>query len=382
MKNKLKSSSSAIGKLRLRIPDALKQAIFAIFVGFIVGGIVIYWSGFNPFEAIKRLLIGGFGSEYYLATTLTRSVPIIFASLAAGLAWGSGYPSMGQSGQMIFGALVASQIAIIPSEFPIIIVIASIIGGTIAGMLYSFIAGWISERFNLYLLITTLMMNYIADNTASYFAHYVVKDPYGLDSSAIQTQKIESAILPRLFEDYTLHWGFIISIAVVILIWFIMSRTVFGYRARMGGLNALFVEYGGVDSKKLMYGMLLLSGGLAGMGGACEVLGNRFRYIDGMISSSGYVWTGIISSIIANYDPIGMFFTSIFLAGLITGGSAVERSMGIPSEVSSIIQSIITLLITAKFVLNRNFRKRLNLHIEKFKSFFKNTDKHMYGDKS
>lgn len=388
MKNRLNKSpkrnplSKRIKSFSSKIPSSLKQTFFAIIVGFIIGGIVIYWSGFKPFEAIQRLLVGGFGSKYYLTTTLTRSIPIIFASLSAGMAWGSGYPSMGASGQMIFGALVASQVAIIPSEHPVFIVIAALICGAGAGMLYSFLAGWISERFKLYLLITTLMMNYIADNVASYLTHYMIKDPFGLDSSAIQTQKIESAILPRLFEDYTLHWGFIISIAIVILLWFVNSRTVFGYRARMGGTNALFTEYGGVNSKKMMYGMLLLCGALAGLGGACEVLGNRFRYIDGMISSSGYVWSGIISSIIANYDPIGMFFSSIFLAGLITGGSAVERSMGVPSEVSAIIQSIITLLITAKFALNRNFRQIFSQHIKNFLSVFQKNDKRMYGDKS
>ena len=349
-----KSTNNLLDKVKpifQKIPSGLKQAFIATLVGFTVGGVVIAWSGFNPFDTIIKLLIGGFGSAYYLTTSLTRSIPIIFAGLSAALAWGSGYPSLGASGQMILGAMVSSQIAVKMPGPPALVVFFSIIGGMVAGMAYSSIANWISESFKLYLLIVTLMMNYIADNIVSYFIHYVIKDPLGLDSSAIQTQKIENAILPRIFEKFTIHWGFIIALGVVLFLWFLLYRTVFGYRSRMGGLNKFFAEYGGIDSQKMMYGVLLLSGAVAGLGGASEVLGVRFRYVDGMISSPGYAWSGVIASLIANNHPVGIFFSSILLAGLTTGGSAVERSLGVPSEGSIIIQTVIPLLITAKFVI-------------------------------
>ena len=331
---------------------AVWEAFFAIVLGFLIGGLVIGWSGFDAIAAILRMIEGGFGSGYYLTTTLTRATPIIFAGFASALAWGSGYSSLGASGQMILGAMTASQVAISIDGPPFVIITLSILGGMAAGMVYSFISGWISDKFQIYLLIVTLMMNYLADNIASYFTHYFIKDPFGLDSSAIQTQKIEVGFLPRIFSNYTTHYGLIIALVIGGILWFMKYRTVFGYRTRMGGLNALFAEYGGLNSKKMMYSVLLLSGAMAGMGGACEVLGTRFRYVDGMISSSGYVWSGIIASLIANNHPIGTVFSSIFLAGLTTGGSAVERSMGVPSEVSAIIQSIITLLMTAKFIVS------------------------------
>lgn len=355
---------------------ALWEACLAIIVGFFIGGLVINWSGFNAIAAILRMLEGGFGSGYYLTTTLTRATPIIFAGFAAALAWGSGYPSLGASGQMILGAMVSSQIAISVDGPDLVIIILSILGGMIAGMVYSFISGWISDRFQIYLLIVTLMMNYIADYIASYFTHYFIKDPFGLDSSAIQTQKIEIGFLPRIFSDFTTHYGFIIALVFGGVLWFIRYRTVFGYRARMGGLNALFAEYGGLNSKKMMYGVLLLSGAMAGLGGACEVLGTRFRYVNGMISSSGYVWSGIIASLIASNHPIGIVISSIFLAGLTTGGSAVERSMSVPSEVSAIIQSVITLLMTAKFIVSFRHGKFSIL-----KKFFSKKAKQISSDK-
>lgn len=341
----------------MKMLKSLKLPLISIIIGLLIGSIIIALSGFNPFDAISGLITGGFGTTYALTTTLTRATPIIFARLAGALAWGSGYPSLGAAGQMVIGALVTSIVAVSCPGPDFIVLIISLLSGILAGMLYSFISIWVTQRFQLYLLIITLMMNYIADYIGSYFASYVVKDPNGLDSSAIQTELIQGSILPKLIKGYTVHWGFIIAIFATLLIFFIMKKTTFGYKAKMGGLNALFAEYGGIKSTRMMYYVLLLSGALAGLGGACEVLGTRYRFVDGMITSPGYAWSGIIASLMSSNHPIGIFVSAIFLAGLTTGGSSIERSMGVPSEVTIIIQGIITLLITAKFVIKYKKKK-------------------------
>ena len=119
----------------------------------------------------------------------------------------------------------------------------------------------------------------------------------------------------------------------------------------MSGLNPNFAEYGGIESSKTMYKVLLLSGALAGLGGALEVLGSKFRYVDKMITSPGYSWSGITASLMSNYSAIGVLISSIFLAGITIGGSSVELIMSIPSEITLIIQGVITMLVTAKFVI-------------------------------
>ena len=205
---------------------------------------------------------------------------------------------------------------------------------------------------NAYLLIITLMFNYVANYFASYLTNYVFLDPYALDKLAIQTQKIEGSILPRLFPKYTTHWGFIIALVVVILVDFMVRKTSFGYKARMGGLNAHFAEYGGIESRKTMYKVLMISGAVAGLGGACEVLGTKFRYVDEMITSPGYSWSGITASLMSNYNIIGTLFSSIFLAGITIGGASIELTMNIPSEITQVIQGVISMLITAKIAID------------------------------
>jgi len=332
--------------------EPLKHPIQAIVVGLILGGVIIGLSGFNPFEALIGMFKGGFGSAYYLTTTLTRAVPIIFAGLAGALAWGSGYSSLGAAGQMVLGAFTSAIVAANCPGPAVFVVFVALLSGMIVGILYSVLSAYLSERFKLDLLIITLMLNYVADYIASYFTTYVVKDPLAVDSSAIQTQKLTDAILPKIFNGYSLHYGFVIALIAVFVILFIMKKTSFGYKARMGGLNPNFANFGGVNSTKMMYYTLILSGAIAGLGGACEVLGARYRYVDAMITSPGYAWTGIIASLMSSNHPVGILVSSIFLAGITTGGSTIERNMGVPSEVTTIIQGIITLLITARFVVN------------------------------
>ena len=331
--------------------SSIIYAFIAIVVGLIVGGIIMAITGHNPFAGIAGLIGGGYLSKYAIASTLTRATPIIFAGLSAALAWGSGYSSMGAQGQMIIGAITAAIVTPALNTPPVLTVIITMLASMVAGALFSLMSAFISYKFEAYLLIITLMFNYLADYLASYLTNYVFLDPLALDKLAIQTIKIENSILPRIFSKYTTHYGFIIALVCVAIVYFIVNKTSFGYKARMGGLNPHFADYGGINSSKTMYKVLLLSGAIAGLGGACEVLGTKFRYVDKMITSPGYSWSGITASLMSNYNIIGVLFSSIFLAGITIGGSAIELSMNIPSEITAIIQGVITMLVTAKFVI-------------------------------
>jgi simple sugar transport system permease protein len=344
-----------------QIGEALRFPVIAVALGLAVGGVIIWLSGSNPFKTLAGLASGGFGSSNALTTTLTRATPIIFAGLAASLAWGSGYSSMGASGQMVLGAFAAAVFGAALPGPPFWTVLAALLAGMLTGTLYSLFSAYISAKFDAYLLVVTLMFNYVADNAASYLTTYTFRDPLATDRLAVQTQKITDAILPRILPQYTVHYGFVLAVFFVGLMLFIMKRTSFGYKAKMGGLNAHFAEYGGVNSLKTMYTTLALSGAVAGLGGAVEVLGTRFRYIDKMITSPGYAWSGIIASLMSANHPVGVLISSVFLSGLTTGGGTIELRMSIPSEITIIIQGVLTMFVTAKPILDwRAGKKRRN----------------------
>ena len=332
------------------IADGFGQPLIAVLISLLLGAVVIVICGENVLTAYGAMIRGAFGNSFYISETLKRATPIIMGGLAVCIAWRSGYEAMGGEGQMILGAFCSALVAYylpLPGFARILLAMAAAVA---VGALYSVLSGWLYERFEVTFIISTLMLNYIANNFASYMTNFVVKDPEALDINAIQTGKIAaearlSAIIPG-----SVHWGFVLALIATVVTYFLFKKTVFGYKSRMGGLNPRFALYGGVNARKMLYVVLILSGAMAGLGGAFEALGAKGRYIDQMIFTTGYAWSGMVAALLANFNPIGTAVASILLAGLSTGGSAMQRSTVIPVEVCNMIEGIITLLMSVRLV--------------------------------
>lgn len=328
--------------------QALRQPLLATLFGLLVGAIVILACGKNPIAVYGEMFMKSFFTPYYLFSTLTRATPIIICAMATAMAWRAGYINIGVEGQMITGTFVAVVCALYIPGPPILAATLSFIIGAVAGALYALLPATLNWKFSVSMVISTLMLNYVANYIAGYFVTYPLKDVSG-DGLAIQTVAIaEGMHLPRLIATSTLHAGFLIAILVTVFMVFITKKTVFGYESKMGGYNPNFARYGGTKQVKVMMITMALSGALASLAGTVEVFGLKYRYADGMLTSTSYAWTGLMAALIADLNPIGMFFVSIFLAGLQIGGSAIQRSLGIPLEISTIIQCCITLFVSVK----------------------------------
>lgn len=351
--------------------DTLCQPFVAVLVSLALGAVIILLAKEDVFATYGIMVNGAFGNMFYLSATLSRATPIIMGGLAVCIAWRSGYEAMGGEGQMILGALVSALIAYYLPLPGIVRIILAILGAMLIGALYSLLSGWLYDKFSVTFIISTLMMNYIANNVASYLTNYVVKDPSALDLNSIQTGKIEaSAQLGKMFKGFNLHWGFVIAIVCVVITYILLKKTSFGYKAKMGGLNPRFALYGGINSRRMLYIVLLLSGVATGLGGAFEVLGSKYRYIDQMIFSTAYAWSGMVAALLANFDPAGTAIASILLAGLATGGSAMQRGTNIPVEAVNMIEGIITLLMSVKLlrlISGRRYKKAKQAEAEEGK---------------
>lgn len=338
---------------------ALSQPLVSVTIALILGAVIIALSGESVLKAYGVMVKGAFGDGYYLSSTLSRATPIIMGGLAVCIAWRSGYEAMGGEGQMIFGALSSALIAYYLPVAPVLRTLLAVIGACMAGALYSVLSGWLNEKWNVTFIISTLMLNYIANYIASYLTIYKLKDPEALDINASQTGKImEGARLPRIIKSYSLHWGFIIALVCVVLVYILMNKTRFGYQTKMNGLNSRFALYGGINTRRMLYAVMILSGICAGLGGALEVLGSKYRYIDQMIFSTGYAWSGMVAALLANFNPIGTLVASILLAGLATGGAALQRSTSIPVETVNMIEGVITILMSVKLLSLITLRRK------------------------
>jgi len=334
----------------------LIHPLAAVALGLLAGTIAILSVGGSVADTYAEMWKGAFGSLYYFTNTLTRATPIILIGLGVSLAFRAGFFNLGAEGQMLLGALGAAVTALYLPGPPELRMIAALAAGMAAGGVWSLAAGWLDSRFRMNLLITTLLLNYVAALFASYLVGFPLKDTGG-SGGINQTEMVDRSVwLPKLLKGMSLHGGFVIAAAAAVLLFLFLRYTVKGYELRMTGSNPLFASYGGVNRGRLMLAGMLASGGFAGLAGAVEVLGTQYRYIDNALTAPGYAWSGIMATLLAGSHPIGTALAAVLLAALQTGGMGVERNTEVPLEIASVIQAALILFVSARFT--RNLFKR------------------------
>lgn len=335
-----------------KIMQSVLTPIIAILFGLVVGGIVMALVGKNPFFAYKEMFGKSFFNPYYLAQTLVRSAPIMLSGIAAAVAWRAGYINLGMQGQMCVGGLAAALVALV---FPVKawwVTLLCFIVGIVAGALTALIPAFLYDKFKASIVIVTLMLNYAINYLTDYVVAFPFKDTAG-DALALQSPQIDSSMrLLRFSNKNAMNIGVFITIIVVVLVYFFLKKSRFGYESKISGLNPHFAEYGGINSKKMLYLTMALSGALCGFGACIEIFGSRYRYINAMFTSTSYSWTGLMAMLIASYNPLLTMVYSIILSGLTIGGQALQRTVGLPVQISDIIQAVITIFISVKVVIN------------------------------
>lgn len=324
--------------------------LLAILAGLAVGAIVMLLTGTNPFFAYREMFSKSFFNPYYLAETLARSAPIMLSGVAAAVAWRAGYINLGMQGQMCVGGLLATVVAL---HTPVsgwwgMIICFSV--GMLAGAILAIIPTWFDYKFKASLIITTLMLNYAVNYITNYFVAYPMRDLSGDGMAQQSVQIAQSLRFFRFSKKNVMNTSIILSVVVMFLIYFLFKKTKFGYESKVTGLNSNFAKYGGINSKKLMFSTMALSGALSGFAACIEIFGIRYRFINSMFLSTGYAWTGLMAMLIAKYDPILTIIYSIFLAGLNIGGTALQRSAHVPLQIADIIQCCITLFVSVQII--------------------------------
>lgn len=340
---------------RKKLIDDVASPLIAILAGLVVGAIVMIITGTNPLFAYKEMFTKSFFRPYYLAETLVRSAPIMLSGVAAAVAWRAGYINLGMQGQMCVGGLVAAVMGIYLPLHSWWGMALCFLGGMTGGALVALLPTYLDYKFKASLIITTLMLNYAINHITNYFVAYPMRDLAG-DGMAQQSVQIEQSLrFFRFSNKNAMNASVFAAVLVVILMYFVFTKTRFGYESKITGLNKNFAQYGGIKSMKTMFQTMALSGALSGFAACIEIFGVRYRFVNSMFSSTGYAWTGLMAMLIAGYNPLLTLVYSIFLAGLNIGGTALQRAVGLPMQIADIIQCCITLFVSVKIL--HEFRK-------------------------
>jgi simple sugar transport system permease protein len=391
---KLQEDKKDAGKIFLEevAESPLTVTILAIFTGLLLGGLLVavtteavyeafevsFWQGIKSgagaaWQTYQALFFGSVGNPSKIIAafqsgngeeirralnpffeSLVVSTPYIFAGLAVALGFRVGLFNIGAEGQLFIGAATSVAAAIYLKGLPTIVhVPISLLAGFLGGGLWGFIPGWLKATTGGHEVINTIMMNYIAFRLSEYLLRGPLKNPDGFTPVSAPIQ--DSAILPRLFQPpIRFHIGFFIALFVAFLVYLLLFKTTWGYTLRTVGANPRAAKYAGMSIVQSTVIAMFLSGGLAGLAGANEVLGVNYNLA--LAFASGYGFDAIALALLGKSNPIGVVLSAILFGFLRNGAIQMQVMAGIPVDIISILQAFILAFIAAPAIIRTIYR--------------------------
>ncbi|MBO8161512.1 MAG: ABC transporter permease [Thermosipho sp. (in: Bacteria)] len=336
---------------------AILVPVISVLIALAISTIVIILIGKNPIDAYSALIRGSFGSKQAIADTVIKTTPLILTGLAVGFGFRAGVFNIGAEGQMVMGALIAATFA---SNFgslpPLIAIPLTMLIAMLVGAGYAAIAGFLKAKTGAHEVVTTIMLNSIAGN----FASYMVNGPLKVSSGTPKSPEIaDSAQLPVLMKVGAIEMsaGIIIAIIAAIIMYILLNKSTAGYEIKAVGFNPYAAEYGGISVSKNVVLAMAISGALAGLAGATELMGVHHRFLGELSGGKGF--DGISIALIGQNNPIGIIFAA-FLIGSLRTGSNEMQFIGVPKHMVMIIQGIVIFLVAAdRIVRTILIRKRV-----------------------
>jgi len=356
-------------------------AFITAFLAFLIGGIVVLATGHNPLSAYREIFDGTglnwffpwvTGAERTLAAfnlqqTLILTTPLILTGLAVAFAFRCGMFNIGGQGQYIIGSIVAVWVASSWTGMQgTLHIVVTVVLASLAGAAFAGIAGVLKATVGAHEVISTIMLNWVAYWVGSY--------AFGLGGPLQNSTNESVPISNDIALDAHLHvfWGnpllqglhigFFLAIVALLVYWVILNRTTLGYEVRAVGFNPEGARYGGISVARSYVLAMAISGCFAGLAGAIDMLGWRFRLGQLDVQASNIGFTGIAVALLGRNTAVGIFFSALLFGGLINGTSGRHLSAEVfPPQLAGnltlIIQGLIILFIGADVLVLYVWRK-------------------------
>lgn len=325
--------------------DYLISLFIAVALALLVGAGIMMITGRDPLQSYAALINGALGKPRAVGNTLAKTITLCLTGLAMSLAAKAGVFNVGGEGQLFLGAMAAAVVGARAQGPAWLVVILSLLAAMAAGGLYALLPGWLKVRWKVDEVITTIMLNSVAIYFCSYLANGPLKTAERGIATGTDSIMAEAAFTP-LIKLSNLTSGAFYAVVVVLIVWYIMTRSSVGFEMKLTGENDTFARYGGISTGKLMLWSMVFSGAICGMVGMLEVFGLHKRFITTV--SNEFYFDGMLVAMIMRYNPFGVVLMSFFFAILSIGGKSMELSAGVPSELILIVQSIIIFFMAAE----------------------------------
>ena len=369
-----------IGAVLLGSARQLVVPILSLVTALVIGAIVIILSdpefiakvGSDPGAALAAgvgsvrgayggLLAGSIGNPFMdigpVTETLLRATPLIFAGLAVALGFRAGLFNIGAEGQIYIGALFATAVGIGFTDLPLLVHLPlAVAAGFLGGAVWGFIPGILKARTGAHEVITTIMLNYVSYLVVDLALRQVFFQLPGRDDP-ISKNILPSATLPRLLPDERLHWGLIIALLAAVAVWWLLFRSTKGFEFRAVGLNPSAARYAGMNISRTIILTMMISGGLAGLAGASEIIGTNLRLTPSFSPNWGF--DAIAIALLGASRPVGVVFSAILFGALRAGAAPMQVQTGIPVDLVVVIQGLVIIFIAAPALVRAMYRIRV-----------------------
>ncbi|MCI8746015.1 MAG: ABC transporter permease [Lachnospiraceae bacterium] len=321
--------------------------LIAIGAGFVIGAVFLLIAGISPAVAYGKLFNSIFGKPKYLFWTLIYASPLIFTGLSVAFSFRTGVFNIGAEGQFVVGALTACSLGILVDLPAVIHVPLCIIAAAAAGMIWSLIVGILKVKRGIHEVLSFIMFNWIAFYLSNYVVNLAVIHKEGGGEASKDVLDSARLLFPeglrKAFDCSAANWGIVMAILAAVIIWVIIEKTTLGYKLKAVGFNSNGALYAGINADRSVLTALGISGALAGLGGAVQILGMSGR-LSQFAGQEGFGFEGITVALIGSSSPIGCIFSGLFYGAMKYGGSKLSIVKA-PSEVVDIIMGCVILFI-------------------------------------
>lgn len=332
-----------------RIVFSVLSPLLAVLAALLVGGGLMAIAGANPVLAYTALFRESLTTYYGFGNTLTKMTPLLLVSLGVLVALRAGQFNLGGEGQIYMGGLGSAVVGLYLHGLPAWIHLPlALLGGFLLGAVWGAIAGYLKVARGLNEVLTTLLLNYIAQNFVGYMVNAPLMEPGA--PSPYSPLVAESAYLPTILPKSQAHAGIFLALGITVILAIVLSATPFGYQIDAVGQNPTAARYAGISVNRTILSVMFVSGGLAGLAGSSEVLGLKHRLFENF--SPGYGFDAIAIALLSRGNPIGVVLTSLFFGALRSGANVMQRSAGVPVTIIYAIQGLTVLFVAISLSLD------------------------------
>lgn len=331
------------------------RILIAVVIALAVAFVIILFSSEKPMQTFGTFLTGPLSSKRTIGLWISEAAKLTISGLAFSLVFQARQFALGVQGQVYIGGLAAALVALSPIGTTYFGLPLGVLAAMAAGAFYGFIPGYAKAKLGANEIVSSLMLNYIA----VYLITFMVRVPMASGAGLMQTADFPAtSMFPLLIQRTRVDYSVLLAVVAVAVVWFALYRTSWGLKLRLVGHNPRFAEYAGIKATFIMVSAMTASGALGGFLGSMFVQGQTFgRLTFGF--EGGTAFDGILIAIVAKERPLAVPVVAICYGYILKGAQIMGIREDVPTEMISIVQAVIILLVasTFKFGLGKYFRR-------------------------